>query len=158
MNDSTNKSRAKKVNTQTAKAPAKKKRKNMDDIVRKSFKRTSGFMFRLLVNLIIIAIVVNLFSYSFHFAYSVFKDVAKDPDSTEYVIVEIPADSTVINIGEALEDAGVIENKYVFYVKINLKQYAANIQSGKYGLSPSMTFQDIVDIICDFDEDENLEE
>lgn len=136
--------------TKSTGSNSKKKKVYVDEIVRKGFKRTSGFMFRLMVNLIIIFIVVSIFSYAFNFAYSVFGDVAKDPDSNKYVIVEIPTDSSVIKIGEALEDADIIDNKYVFYVKVKLKDYAGKITPGRYGLSASMNFEEIMQIICDF--------
>lgn len=131
----------------------RKKKKRIDEVIRKGFKRTSGFMFRLLVNLIIIFIVISIFSYAFNFAYSVFGDTAKDPDSSQYVIVEVSSDSSILNIGEALEDAGIIDDKYVFYAKVKLKGYSNSIRSGKYGLSASMDFEEIMQIICEKEEE-----
>ena len=129
-----------------------KTKKGTDDIVRISLKKSLGFTGGLLVNLIIVYIVIKVFSFSFDFAYSVFGDVAKEPASKEYVIIEIPADSSVLQIGDALEDGGIIDNKYAFFFKVKVKDYGSLIVPGKYGLSPSMTYQEILNVICDLDE------
>ena len=124
-------------------------------MVRKGFKHTSGFMFSLLINIIIVFVVIRLFSYSFNFAYSVFGDVAKDySKSSEYVVIEIPADSSTLQIGKALEDSGIIEDKYVFFAKVRIKKLGGSIKAGKYGLSSSMTYNEIINLICGIEEDE----
>ncbi|MBE5945601.1 MAG: endolytic transglycosylase MltG [Lachnospiraceae bacterium] len=135
----------------------KKKKKDTSDMVRKGLKRSSGFTWGLLVNLVIVFLVIKAFSFSFNFAYSVFGDVCADPLSREYKVIEIPADSTILEIGEALEESQIIEDKYVFYVKVKVKGYGDKIKSGKYGLSASMSYEEILDIICNIDTEEEEE-
>ncbi len=137
--------------TSSSKKTSSKQKQQTEEVVRKTLKRSSSFLFRLFVNIVLVYAVVRLFSYSFNFAYSVFGDVAKDPGSTEYVIVEIPKDSSVLKIGEALEEAEIIDDKFVFYVRVKIKNYSNKITPGKYGLSPSMTFDEIAEVICDLD-------
>ena len=60
---------------------AKKKtsRKNVrkkEENLRKGLKNSSGFMFSLFVNILIVFLIVKLFTYSFNFAYGVFGNVA----------------------------------------------------------------------------------
>ncbi|MGN0435304.1 MAG: endolytic transglycosylase MltG [Wujia sp.] len=126
----------------------KRKKNTLDETVRKGFKRSAGFTWGLLVNVIIVYIVIKIFSYSFNFAYSMFGDVCKDPGDTTYVTVDIPEDSSVIQIGQALEDAGIIEDKYVFWGKVKIRGYASKIIPGKYALSASMNYDDILIRIC----------
>ncbi len=132
----------------------KKNKKGTDEIVRVGLKRSAGFTFSLFINVIIVYIVIKIFSFSFNFTYSVFGDVAKDPGSREYIIVEIPADSSTLQIGEALVDGGVIDNKYAFWVKVKVKGYGDKITPGKYGLSPSMNYEEILKVICNIEEEE----
>ena len=137
----------------------KKKTKRYDELVRKGLKSSTGFAFSLLVNVIIVYLVVKLFSFSFNFTYSVFGSVAKDPAATTYKVVEIPADSSVLEIGEALEKAEIIDSKYVFFAKVKVKGCADKIVAGQYGLSAHMDLDDILTVICHIndntDEDEN---
>lgn len=127
---------------------SKKKQKNTEELVRKGLKKSAGFTWSLLVNVVIVFLIVKLFSYAFNFAYSVFGNVSMSPGSTEYIVVEIPADSSILQIGEALEDAEIIEDKLVFFAKVKVKGYSDKIRSGKFGLSASMTYDEILEIIC----------
>ncbi len=136
----------------------KKKIKNADEIARKTFKRGSGFAFSLLVNIVIVFLAVKMFSFAFNFAYGVFGDVRLDPLDKEYKLIEVPADASILEIGDALQENGIIESKYVFYAKIKVKGYGDKIVSGKYGLSASMSYGEIVDTICHIGQDEEEEE
>lgn len=135
----------------------KRRKKRTEDIVNKGLKNSAGFALSMLINLIIVFAVVKLFSMSFNFAYSVFGDVRYKPGSTTYKVVEIPADSSVLEIGQALEDAEIIESKYVFFAKVKIKNYAAKIHAGQYGLSAGMNMEEILTIICHLETEEEKE-
>lgn len=142
----------------TSRKTAMKKAMKKEDNLRKGLKRSSGFMFGLFVNILIVFLIVKLFTYSFNFAYGVFGKVANHPGSQEYIVVDIPADSSIMEIGQALQDADIIEDKYVFYAKVKVKGYGTKITSGKFHLSASMTYDEILNIICniqDTDEDKD---
>ena len=80
--------------------------------------------------------------------------MCKAPGDTEYVVVEIPADSSILEIGQALEDGEIIDDKYVFFAKVKVKGYGDKIKTGKFGLSASMNYDEILEIICDLETDE----
>lgn len=108
----------------------------------------SYYTFEILIVIGIILLFVKSFSMSFEFAHDVFYDSAKSSGSTDYVIVEISPDATTTTIAEELYEAGVIESKYVMIAKMKVGEYSSSIQSGTYGLSPSMTYSEILNIIC----------
>ena len=139
--------------------PVRKKgdKTRWDEVVRKGLKHSSAFMLSLLINIIIVYFICRLFTYSFNFTYSVFGDAAKDPAGREYAVIEIPADSSTLQIGEALEDNNIIEDKYVFWAKVKIKKAGGKIKAGKYGLSSSMTYGEIINLICGIDEEEKEE-
>lgn len=137
------------------KGKRKKNVRKQEENLRRGLKNSSGFMFSLFVNVLIVFLIVKLFSYAFNFAYGVFGDVAYHPGSQNYIGVDIPADSTIMEIGSALEDAEIIEDKYVFYAKVKIKKYGDKITSGKYHLSASMTYDEILQIICNIDTSED---
>jgi cell division protein YceG involved in septum cleavage len=85
----------------------------------------------------------------------VFGDVSYDPGSTTYKVVEIPVDASTLEIGAALEDAGIIEDKYVFWARVKVKGYGNQIYSGTYGLSASMNVDEILNIICHLEDEED---
>lgn len=126
----------------------KRRKKSSDEIVQKGFKRATGFTGGLLVNIIIVYIVVKAFSYSFNFAYSIFGNVCKDPAATAYSTVVIKENSSVMSIGEAIEKAGIIDDKLAFYVKVVLRDCEKEIVPDAYQLSASMDYDEILDVIC----------
>lgn len=148
-----------------AKASSKGKKKKKSSIeqvlapnnIRKGLKHSAGFTGSLLINVLIVFCIIKVFSYAFNFTYSVFGDVCKSPGDTNYVVVEIPADATILEIGQALVDGEIIEDKYVFFAKVKVKGYGDRIKPGKFGLSASMNYDEILEIICDLDSDEEEE-
>ena len=137
----------------------KKKKKPIEELlspknIRKGLKHSAGFTGSLLINVLIVYFIIKVFAGAFNFTYSVFGEVCKSPGDTEYVVVEIPADSSILEIGQALEDGEVIESKYVFAAKVKVKGYGDKIKSGKFGLSASMNYDEILEIICDLEEEE----
>lgn len=150
----------KKTTKANSKKAAMKKAMKKEDNLRKGLKNSSGFMFGLFVNILIVFLIVKLFTYSFNFAYGVFGEVANHPGSQEYIVVDIPADSSIMEIGKALQDADIIEDKYVFYAKVKVKGYGTKISNGKFHLSAGMTYDEILNILCniqDTDEDGSSE-
>ncbi len=126
----------------------KKNQAQSQEFVRKSLKHSSGFMFSLLVNVLIVFCLIKIFTMAFHFGYSVFGNVAYHPGADKYVVVDIPADSSVLQVGEALEDADIIESKWVFFAKVKIKNLSGRMRNGQFNLSASMTYDEILDILC----------
>ncbi|SEQ07383.1 YceG-like family protein [Lachnospiraceae bacterium NE2001] len=105
------------------------------------------YSFQLLVDVLIILLFIKAFSASFNFAHDVFADSSKDPRDKSYSTVVISPDSSASNISEELFDAGVIKNKYVMMAKIKVNEVGGKIKSGRYELSPSMRYSEIINII-----------
>ncbi len=105
------------------------------------------YALELLVDVLIIYVIVKGFSLAYSFSYEVFSDSAKNDGDTRPVIVTILPDSSIKTVSESLYDAGVIKNKYVMMVKIRLNGYGPSIRPGRYAISPSMTYNDIITLI-----------
>lgn len=67
-----------------------------------------------------------------------------DSDSKEVKKVEIPIGSGISTISNILEENGIIKNSHVFKYYIKFKN-EAGFQAGKYNMTPSMTFDEIID-------------
>ncbi|MBP5158837.1 MAG: endolytic transglycosylase MltG [Lachnospiraceae bacterium] len=114
--------------------------------------RVSGGILQLCINIAfyiaVVMLIIKAAHYAYDFAYQVFGDVPYDATSTREVEVRISKGESSMNIAAKLEDNKLIVNKYSFYVKTKLKDY--NIMPGVFVLSPSMTYDDILDIITDY--------
>ena len=69
-----------------------------------------------------------------------------DPDNKELRTVEIPIGSSPTSIANTLEENKIIKNARVFKYYVKFKN-ESNFQAGKYELSQSMTFDEIIDTI-----------
>ena len=101
----------------------------------------------LLVDVLILYVFIKAFALSFNFAYDVFHDSAKNPGDRSYVVVKIEPYSSAKKISNQLYDAGAIENKYVMMLRIKIGEYGDKIKAGKYGVSASMTYEEILGVL-----------
>lgn len=70
--------------------------------------------------------------------------LAVDPESDELVAVEIQQGSTADQVGELLEDNGIIRSKMAFMIYTYLSDVRGALQAGKYRLSPADSTETIV--------------
>ncbi len=135
------------------------KKKNDQNIktvkAEKRLKTALYYSVELLIDVLLIYIIVHGFSLAFNFTYNVFHDSAKDVKSKEYVIVTIEPDSSSRDIAQTLYDSGVIKNKNVMWGKIVVGEYGGKIKPGNYGLSPSMTYKEILTLLTAESDDED---
>ena len=113
-----------------------------------TMKRILRFAIGLLVNVFILFILVKVFAFSFSFAYDVFaSNNCKDKSDTKVVTVTVLPDSSIKDVCETLDDAGVVKNAYALMVRIRIGSYAAKIKPGTYEIAPSYTNDEIITII-----------
>ena len=113
-----------------------------------TMKRILRFAIGLLVNVFILFILVKVFAFGFSFAYGVFaSNNCKDKSDTKVVTVTVLPDSSIKDVCETLDDAGVVKNAYALMVRIRIGSYAAKIKPGTYEIAPSYTNDEIITII-----------
>ncbi len=101
----------------------------------------------LLMDVLIVFVIVRGFSVAYSFSYEVFSDSSKTPGDLSYVVVTIQPDFSSMSVAEELYDKGVIKNKYVMLAKLKLGEYGRDIRPGKYAISPSMTYDEILKVL-----------
>ncbi len=105
------------------------------------------------LNLIFYAIVlfgtVEICKVTYSFANEVFGDVmAEAPPGTDLEF-EIQEEDEPLTIAKNLEKNGLVSNAYSFYIRLKFSLSDTNIVvAGKYKLNTSMTYKEILDVIC----------
>ena len=107
-----------------------------------------------IIYILIAVVAVRLVTYAYQFSYDVFSDQAVAEDSDEQVTVEITEGMTAKDIGELLESKGLVKSARVFEYHTKFSQYKDQIQPGTYELSPSMTMDDMLRVICNVQDSE----
>lgn len=124
--------------TEVAELPRRSRRESVKPIKKKKKSRLKGCLVTTLVLLI-------LFGAGGFFGLSYAKSALQpvDPNSKQYVRVQIPDGANTQQIGSALEKSGVIKNGLVFTVYAKYKNYT-ELKSGYYNLQKSMSVEDVI--------------
>ena len=70
--------------------------------------------------------------------------------------VEIPRGSGINTIGRILEENGIIRNKTIFKLYVDLYDRGSKLRSGTYELSPSMELMEIINTLCSGESTDNV--
>ncbi|MBR1674987.1 MAG: endolytic transglycosylase MltG [Eubacterium sp.] len=122
-------------------------KRSMGKRAERTLKSAMVYTLTLFVDVLIVYFIVRSFSVAYDFSYNVFSDSAKDPGAVTYVTVEIEKDASSMDIAKTIYKSGVIRNKYVMAAKLTLGKYGSEIKPGKYKLSASMTYNQIIDVL-----------
>lgn len=102
---------------------------------------------------IIVLVVVVMFAYkyamqAYDFGYRIFAEEPVTVAGTAKVIsISISEDATAMNIGEVLEEKGLIRDARLFYVQELLSGHHGEMRPGIYELSSDMTSEQMIDIL-----------
>ena len=96
-----------------------------------------------LIGLLIVSLISVIgFRYAVHHYFS-----PVDEKSTEEIEVIIERNDSLSTISQKLEDAGVIRNHTAFKYYVDFSDMSSKLLAGKFTLSPSMSFDDIISIL-----------
>lgn len=102
-------------------------------------KSVSSYLSLIIIGLLLLAVIVGGIVAYFYFNSA---SEPKDPDSSETVEVSIGAGAGGSEIGDILEQEGIINNGMMFNIYLQLNSIS-DYQAGDYELSPSMNFEQI---------------
>lgn len=109
---------------------------------------------KIVVYIIIIFLIINICKSAFSFGYDVFN---QEPMAEKYgkdVTVEIPVGASAGEVGDILEENGLIKDGNLFILQEFLSNYHGKLQPGTYVLNTSQTPDEMIIIMGG----ENLEE
>jgi len=111
-------------------------------------KKQMNLLYRIVRQILIYLISLTIVSASVYgvinFAYNEYiKPV--DAQSNEIIDIEIPSGSSLSKISEILYENGLIRNKTVFKLFVDLSDKTSKLKAGKYKLSKNMSMGEIMD-------------
>ncbi|MGI5850435.1 MAG: endolytic transglycosylase MltG, partial [Christensenellales bacterium] len=118
---------------------------------RGSFNTVRSVVWRVMRPMLILIISAALLVYFGFAAYHYFEESYFLPVDTESAVlktVEIKTGSSLSTISSLLYDKEIIKNKFVFQMYVDFNDMASSLVAGTYSLSPSMTMDEIVDILA----------
>lgn len=111
---------------------------------------TASLIWRIVRPVLILGISAALLFYLGSLAYRYIEDSYFSPVDAQTSLsksIEIKPGSSLSTISRVLFDEGIIRNKFVFQMYVDLQDMGSSLLAGEYDFSPSMTMDDIVKIL-----------
>ena len=118
--------------------PRRSRKESVKPIKKKKKSRLKGFFVTVFVLLVLIG-VGGFFGY--RYVESALQPV--DANSKQYVTVQIPEGANLQQIGDTLENSGLVKHGFIFSLYAKYKDYS-DLKSGYYNLQKSMSTDDII--------------
>ena len=110
----------------------------------------------ILFYVVVVIAIVRASKSVYNFGYEIFGNVSVDAYPGRTVNVVIDEGETTMNVASKLEINKIIKNKYSFYLRTKLSE--KDIYPGTYQVNTSMNYEQILDVIANYDTAlENLE-
>ena len=107
--------------------------------------------------LLIIYMAMHFSGVGFDFGYRIFTESAVDKAPGTDVVVQIKDDMSAAEIGEMLEEKGLVRDAKLFELQLKLSAYSKKVKAGMYTLNTSQTAKDMI-VIMSGDTVESTEE
>ena len=131
-----------------AKRAKKKSKKNTQQQLYNTLQLGIGFG----INVIILIALVQVFYFAYQFSYDVFSDTAYNLNDNRDIAFTVESGSSTMEVAALLEEKGVIEDKYVAFVRSKITK--ATVMPGTYVLKPSMTLDEIYEVLSNTEQEE----
>lgn len=100
--------------------------------------------FSIMMILLVIYVGVGLCRTGYDFGYRVFTEPAMEMAPGEDVLVQVRDDMSSKEIGQMLEDKGLVRDSRLFFLQYRLSAYYGKIKSEVYTLNTSMTPKEMI--------------
>ncbi len=104
--------------------------------------------FSILVMLLVVLGLVELGSFCYDFGYRVFTETPVDEEPGRDVVVQVTSDMSESEIGDMLEEAGLVRDGKLFYAQLKLSAYSGDLLPGIYTLNTAMTGKDMIVVMA----------
>lgn len=104
---------------------------------------------------VIIIVVFRLAVGAYDFGYQVFADLPVSEGEGRIVSVVVKEGQSSRELSKELEEKGLINNSYVFYIQEQFSDYKDMIQPGTYELSTAMNSEQMLEVLCHVEEEED---
>lgn len=119
-----------------------------------------NMVIRLAIACFVLIGVYRLAMYSYHFGYMIFTDAAREISPGRDITISVEVDDKVMDIGNTLQNRGLIEDAKIFFAQERLSEHHGNIQPGIYTLNTSMKTSEMIAVMAGAnsgEEEEQLE-
>ena len=120
---------------------------------------TVQIIFKVVLFAFLIMYILRMATLAYDYGYRVFTEPPLSFGEGRIISVYIEDGSSALEVGEMLQDKGLIRDGRLFMVQELLSEYHGKIQPGIYDLNTTMTAQEMLEVIAQEPEtDEEIED
>jgi len=105
--------------------------------------------FSIMIALIVVIGGIKVCTVGYDFGYRVFTEPAVSKAPGRDVLVQVTDGMSAKELGQLLEDKGLVNDGTLFYIQLKLSAYAKKITPGVYTLNTSMTAKDMMVVMAE---------
>lgn len=109
---------------------------------------TAQIIFKVVLFTFIIMNIIEMATSAYDYGYRVFTEPPLSYGEGRIISVYIEDGSSASDVGDMLQDKGLIRDGRLFMVQELLSEYHGKIQPGIYDLNTTMTAQEILEVIA----------
>ena len=110
-------------------------------------------IFKIAVALAVVLLIYNLSLKAFDYGYRIFAEEPMELGTGRVISVSIVEGKSVSEIGEILEEKGLIRDAKLFYFQEMFSEFRGELQPGVYELSTGMTPYEMMEIMSASEEE-----
>lgn len=96
----------------------------------------------------IITYIIRIATAAYDYGYRVFTEPPMSFGDGRIISVYVEEGSSALDVGEMLQDKGLIRDGRLFMIQELLSEHHGNIQPGVYDLNTNMTAEEILEVIA----------
>lgn len=100
-----------------------------------------------LILMLILFMMIKAGDVAYNFGYRIFTEEAVDRKPGHDMTVRLSKGMSEIELGELLEEKGLVENGLLFAAQLRLSPYSKKLKPGKYTLNTSQTATEMMQIM-----------
>lgn len=120
--------------------------------------RLVSISFSVLVFILIVYGLYQLGLHAYDYGYRIFTEPAVTTGDGSDKLVQVKSSMSDSDIGQVLEEKGLIRDKWLFVCQLKLSQYSGKLVPGYYTLNTSMTAQEMMQVMSGEDNEESAQE
>lgn len=103
-----------------------------------------GTVLKVILAVVVIVLVYRVAISAYDFGYKIFDETAISEAPGREVTVSITSGKGAKEIGQILEDKGLIKDAKIFYIQNMLSSYKGKLKPGSYTLNTAMSSEEIM--------------
>ena len=107
-----------------------------------------GMIFKVAVTIIVVVFVYRAALMAYDYGYRIFRETPVSAAPGIDIPVEITVGKSPLQVGEVLEEKGLIRDAKLFYIQYLLSKYKDELQAGSYVLNTSMTMEEMMGVMA----------